>query len=433
MTTGTQGGAANMAFDETEYRERLIAAGLSEHDATTTAAMTAAAHHARENPTKEGLIAGRMTDRAAPPRQGRAKSSHLFAALAPDLFEVSAEQPQAAPTPSADAQAPSPAAPSSTQSKKATRKAVTPILRPIEGTLSQRQRQLIEDAAEIEKEDAKKAGAIGYMARALAQATLPYTDPKIPLGQLYSRDTGKLTLTVAPTSKKHGIPFGVVPRMILAWICTELCLTEDRTLSLGHSQSDFLKKIGMHNNGRDIERFKDQALRLFKSVISVEYADSTSGDESARLLISSQSHVFWHPKCSDQKALWESSLELSEDFAREVLANKVPIDMRVFHALSRSPLSMDIYTWLTYRMFVIDKLGHPFARIPWVGLKMQFGANFPDTQQGLYDFKTNFKKRLREVLNFYPEARDSLEDEKKIGCLKLWPAPLHIPHLKRAV
>lgn len=307
----------------------------------------------------------------------------------------------------------------------------TDLFKPIEGDLSKRQKQLIEDALGIEKEDAKKANATGYMARTLAQATLPHTDPKIPLGQLYSRDTGKLTLTVAPTSKRHGIPYGTVPRLILAWICTEAVHTQDRTLSLGRSQADFLAKIGMHSNGRDIGRFKDQALRLFKSVISVEYDDDHGADESARLLISSQSHVFWHPKRSEQRALWDSTLELSEDFAHEILAAPVPIDMRVFHALSKSPLAMDVYTWLTYRMFVLRRSGRPSVLIPWIGLKMQFGSGYADTDQGLYDFKVKFKKRLNEVLAFYPEARGSIEDDKKSGCLKLSPALLHIPHQKR--
>lgn len=164
---------------------------------------------------------------------------------------------------------------------------------------------------------------------------------------------------------------------------------------------------------------------------SVEYTDDQGADESARLLISSQSHVFWHPKRSEQRALWDSTLELSEDFAREILGAPVPIDMRVFHALSKSPLAMDVYTWLTYRMFVLRRSGRPFVLIPWEGLKMQFGSGYADTAQGLYNFKEKFKKRLREVLTFYPEARSCIEDDKKSGCLKLRPARLHIPHQKK--
>ncbi|WP_434108135.1 replication protein RepA [Paraburkholderia caffeinilytica] len=293
--------------------------------------------------------------------------------------------------------------------------------------ISQRHRDLIEEALRIEQEEAGVACATGYLARTLAQATLPHSDPKLAPGQMYSRDTGKLTLTVSPTSKRHGIPYGSIPRMILAWICTEAVLTKERTLSLGHSQSDFLKKVGLHNNGRDIRRFREQSLRLFKAVISIEHADDYV-DASKRLMISDQSHVFWHPKEADQCALWESTLELSQRFFDEIRSAPVPIKLEVYYSLSKSPLAMDIYAWLTYRMYVLRVSGRRDALIPWASLKHQFGAGYadkPDSNQGLYDFKSNFRKRLREVLNFYREAEDHVEDTGPH--LRLTPCKLHIP------
>ncbi len=403
--------AAVEDFDEIGYRNRLVAAGLAPDVATATAAKTAAIRNQHTAYTVAALT--NPNPDLFGPQGAQTTPSHTVAASGTD----ETDRPVGIATPRVDqGRQPAPL-----------------IFKPVDGKLSMRQRHLIEDALQIEQEDARKANATGYMARTLAQATLPHADPKIPLGQLYYRDTGKLTLTVAPTSKRHGIPYGTIPRVILAWICTEAVRTNDRTLSLGHSQAEFLEKIGLHSNGRDISRFKDQALRLFKSVISVEYADDQDGDESARLLISSQSHVFWHPKRNEQRALWDSTLELSEDFAREILASPVPIDLRVFHSLSKSPLAMDVYTWLTYRMFVLRRSGRPFVMIPWIGLKMQFGAGYPDTQRGLYDFKANFKKRLREVLTFYPEARNCIDDDKKSGSLKLWPAHLHIAYHKKSI
>jgi len=286
-----------MEFDEKDYRDRLIAAGLDPESAAKTASVTAAAKRDSKSNAIENLMAdGHSAETAtkiAESRSGKLAGFAQTSRLTRDLFG-DIPQPSAAPdpvplaaaktTPKEKAESPAPAPAASTPRVS--------MFKPLDGDLSQRQKALIEDSLEIEKEDAKKANAIGYMARTLAQATLPHTDPKIPLGQLYSRDSGKLTLTVAPTSRKHGIPYGTVPRLILAWICTEAVQTKDKTLSLGHSQAEFLQKIGLHSNGRDIARFKDQALRLFKSVISVEYADDEDGDESARLLISSQSHVF---------------------------------------------------------------------------------------------------------------------------------------------
>lgn len=330
-----------------------------------------------------------------------------------------------------DTQHPEPSTNSTPDENKATKPRKN-FFKPIKGKLSHRQKNLIDDALQIEQEDSEKANATGYMARTLVQATLPHSDPKLPLGQLYSRTTGKLTLTVAPTSPKHGVPYGCIPRVILAWISTEVVRTRERTLSLGNKQVDFLKRLQMHNNGKDISRFKEQSQRLFKSVISIEYTDDKDGEMSQRLQISDKSHIFWHPKKPDQVALWDSTLDLSMRLYDEILSAPVPIDLRVLHALGKSPMAMDIYCWLTYRMFVLLHSGKPFVLIPWIGLKMQLGAGYEDNQQGLYSFKTNFKKQLRGVLNFYPQAREAIEDVQKSGCVKLTRCTLHIEHKKAA-
>lgn len=80
--------------------------------------------------------------------------------------------------------------------------------KPLSTEMFPRHRQLIEDALEIEQEEARAAGASGCMARTLAQANLPHTDPKLPAGTLYSRDTSRLTLSAVPTGRRHGIPYG---------------------------------------------------------------------------------------------------------------------------------------------------------------------------------------------------------------------------------
>jgi hypothetical protein len=98
--------------------------------------------------------------------------------------------------------------------------------------------------------------------------------------------------------------------------------------------------------------------------------------------------------------------------------------MRVFHALSKAPLAMDIYTWLTYRMFVLRVSGRSEALIPWLGLKAQFGAGYAHDTQGLRDFKKNFLMQLRKVLLFYPEADGHVRPISEH--LQLTPCALHL-------
>lgn len=289
--------------------------------------------------------------------------------------------------------------------------------------LGPRHRAMLDDWMAIEREDAVSAGALGYMARILAQATLPHMDPKLPPGTMYSRSTGRATLNIVATTRKYGIPYGSIPRVLLAWICTEAVRTQNKQLDLGRSQAEFLKRIGLHSNGSDIARFRKQAMSLFRSVISIEYDDDDLSENSLRLPISTSEKVFWHNN-PDVQSLWVSSLNLTDEFFQEVTARPVPMDLRVYHSISKSPLAMDIYTWLTYRMYVLRHSGKPSVRIPWLGLKGQIGSNYADTAAGVRSFRYYFLKRLEEVLVFYPEARGHITVTP--DNMVLTPAPLHI-------
>ncbi|MGH8305788.1 MAG: replication protein RepA, partial [Steroidobacteraceae bacterium] len=55
-----------------------------------------------------------------------------------------------------------------------------------------------------------------------------------------------------------------------------------------------------------------------------------------------------------------------------VRTSPVPIDMRAMKALKRSPLALDIYFWLTYRL---SYLRHARV-IPWAALQLQFGSSY---------------------------------------------------------
>ena len=132
--------------------------------------------------------------------------------------------------------------------------------------------KLAREALALEVEEAEKAGALGFMARALVQATMPHSKSETPY---FERRNGALTLTiVAPP--RIGLPYGSVPRLLLAWITTEACRTKDRELLLGDSLSAFMREFGMVPTGGrwgSITRLWNQAHRLFSSTISLDYQD----------------------------------------------------------------------------------------------------------------------------------------------------------------
>ena len=83
------------------------------------------------------------------------------------------------------------------------------------------------------------------------------------------------------------------------------------------------------------------------------------------------------------------------------------------HLLRRSPLAIDLYVWLTYRMSYLNRP----TLIPWNSLQAQFGSRYGR----LRDFKRSYLSHLTDVLLVYPAVRLS---EQPNGLL-LFPSSTH--------
>lgn len=220
-----------------------------------------------------------------------------------------------------------------------------------------------------------------------------------------------------------GLPYGTYPRLILSWLTTEAVKTKQPELELGSSLSGFMSELGLIPAGGrwgTIHRLRNQMKRLFSASVSCTYEDDTQ-DSGIGFRIAKEYHLWRDPKQPDQAALWRSAVTLSRDFFDEVVKNPVPIDMRALKALKRSPMALDIYCWMTYRMSYLKRP----SEIPWGALQAQFGADYKRDAHGLRNFRQAFKRHLKNVLVVYPEARTEIG---KIGVI-LRPSKPHIPLL----
>ncbi len=278
---------------------------------------------------------------------------------------------------------------------------------------------LIAESMAIEAEDAKQAGVVGFMARAMTQATMPH---RKAAGNEFVRKNGTFELTILSPSSV-GLPYGSIPRLLLSWMTTEAVRTKSPVLELGPTLSAFMVELGLTCRGGergDITRLRNQTLRLFCSTVSCRYADKTH-DEGGNLNIVDKYSLWWNPKTPDQMPLWKSTVTLGNSFFNEIIDRPVPVDMRALKALKRSPLALDIYCWLTYRLSYLRKP----AEIPWPALQMQFGADYTHTRQ----FKAAFLEHLRAVNVLYPEAN---VEEGERGLL-LKPSKPHVAQLPPAL
>ncbi|WP_201732638.1 replication protein RepA [Acidithrix sp. C25] len=265
-------------------------------------------------------------------------------------------------------------------------------------------------AAEVEM--ARRTENLGYMARIMAQVTLPHSKP---ITNEYTRRNGKLTLSM--WSPQHvGLPYGGVPRLLIAWLTTEAVRTRERTLVLGPTLSGFMAQLGlMPTGGRwgTIPRLQEQLRRLFTAQIVCTF-DSDEVSRGSSLGVASDYELWWNPKKPHAGSLWNSTVTLGERFFDDIIERPVPVDVATLRQLKRSPLALDVYTWLTYRFSYLGRE----TLIPWEGIQAQFGSDYKE----LFSFRYKMKAALAKVHVAYPEARFAHEDSG----LRLFPSATHI-------
>lgn len=285
------------------------------------------------------------------------------------------------------------------------------------GLLRKSTEKFLAQAVAITDTPATDANELGFMVRSMTLCTLPHSKPK---DNEFTRRNGNYTMSMlAP--KAVGLPYGSVPRLLLAWIATEAVRTKNRVLVLGDTLSYFMREIGLTPTGGkkgDITRLREQMRRLFSCSITCLYHDNLR-DAGLGFRIVKEYDLWWHPQNTDQAGLWESTLTLSEEFYEEILSAPIPIDIRALKALKRSPMALDIYLWMTFRN---SYLRSPTV-ISWEQLQGQFGAEYGRTRA----FKEAFTDALRKVLIIYPRATVAEVDNG----LMLRPSATHVPKKRK--
>ena len=266
---------------------------------------------------------------------------------------------------------------------------------------------------------------LGFMARLLALCSLPRTNPGDRLQ--YKRINGpyKLIMIAGGDNK---LPFGNIPRLLLAWLCTEAVRTQKRELILGNSLSQFMRKLGMEDRSGsargDRTRLRNQMKRLFHCQIELIY-EYEHGERFIASRIADRGELWWNPKRPDEPVLWESKIELGEKFFNEIIRHPVPLDMNTLKALKRSSLGLDWYMWLAYRTFALRAP----LRLSWRQLYRQFGAEpaKANDKNTVNRFRTHALRELKKIKLAWPDLNYATAK----GVLILSPSTPAIPSAVR--
>ena len=241
---------------------------------------------------------------------------------------------------------------------------------------------------------------LGFMVRMLALCSLPRTNPGQRLQ--YVRSNGPFTLVMS-AGGLNKLPYGNLPRLLLAWVSTESVRTRSRELVLGRSLSEFMRKLDIYNTSGGAwgirTRLRNQMNRLFSASVSLIY-EGDGVEERMSSFVADRAEFWWDPRRPDDPVLWDSKIRLGEEFFNEIIRRPLPLDMNILRALKRSSLGLDLYMWLTYRTFMLRK---PLA-LPWKDLYRQFGAN-PDqagNRRTVDAFRTDCLRELKKIEEAWP-------------------------------
>ena len=246
-----------------------------------------------------------------------------------------------------------------------------------------------------------------YMARLMMQSVIPHKRTDAREVEVINGDW----TIVIQAGARESLPSGSLPRLLLIWVITEAIRTQSRVVYLGDSLAEFMAKLDiMPTGGRwgTITRLRTQARRLFNARVSFIY-EGESGYGSNNVQFADAVRMFWTNDNFSQGDLEGHSVTLSEPFYQQIIQRPFPFDMNILRELVKSPLGIDLYVWLTYR---VSYLKQP-VDISWRQLHRQFGSGIKDPK--------NFARYAKRELVKIKAAWPSLLYEEPRGRLRLHP------------
>ncbi len=256
---------------------------------------------------------------------------------------------------------------------------------------------------------------IGWFARVFILGSLPHSRPD---DNEFERSFGVESFKLHLLSPRDvGLPYGRIPRLILARLTTQAVREKTPELGLASSFSDFCWQLGVPPTGGAngyLTQVKNQLVRLVHLTVQATW-DTTR----KRKLSPDEERIYSGNNfqlASDYFFPWESksprsgplSLRLSDEFFRLIAHKPVPVDFGTLQKL-QSSFAMDVYILLTWRAMRALRRGQP-EPVTWMELKRQLGADYGR----LRDLRAKFAKHLKTVIRHYPSIRVELTQEALI-------------------
>lgn len=248
------------------------------------------------------------------------------------------------------------------------------------------------------------------------KATFPHSARGAAEGKL-TLNNGYLTVTMTNVAG-GSLPYGHYARLIMFWLTREACqrhndpnipdMEAKRTIPLGNSAQQIMREMGILKPGQRADSKQYKALsvqmeRISETAISTAvYLPEQSGMGIRRenTLVADKCFFWWEHNDDSGNMHNSSYIVLSEEFFTELATHAVPLNSLHVAKIYRSPLALDLYSWAAHRIHT----HHGDTRVTWQQIKDQIGTSYPDTYQGLQDFKKKTRTAIKRIADAWPES-----------------------------
>jgi hypothetical protein len=190
-----------------------------------------------------------------------------------------------------------------------------------------------------------------------------------------------------------------MPRLALAWVSSYAKRYNTREVPIGNSAAAFLRLMGMDDQGERYTTLRRQIHALAACRLQLGFKGRTYNGQPV------EQFDAWLPHGETRQcSLWPGTMALSEGYFNSLIESAVPLDHRALMALKGSSLALDVYTWLSHRLYRIEGKGVP---LHWKSLREQFAQEYTGKDADK-DFKKKFVPALKKVLIVYPQAKVKL-------------------------
>lgn len=273
------------------------------------------------------------------------------------------------------------------------------------------ERRLIDIAHEVMADEQQSIG-IGYSGMCLTG--LPYR--KLKDDQVWVKNGHQVTLLIEPghlivrgRPVRYGVPWGSRGRILLIHLMTQAVRMNSREVTLGRSAKNALERMGLTYGGETGKAIRDQVARL--SACSLRWSwERNGGDSNHRGAIITSSFTL-HDEDERQESLFTDTVVIDAEFFAALKKHPVPFSEEAIRHLSYSPMAMDVYAWLGYRLHILEK----DTDISWPSLAAQFGPSYKQVRQ----FRADFLLSLSAACAAYPDAKVDLTERG----VRLSPSP----------